>query len=190
MGLPFHSREEPPRAFAISSFWVFHLSPSTPSGQDNCSQPFLFLLQAFLLLFLQLPSNLNSHFLCLNYCLFHDIQIFFVESPQSHRRTAAPHLVLEVSLQIYRWVTQNQSVHEAILDLFARYWKMQPLFLAAAQPMKVEWKISPYFGVLALVFKAVEFWCRESLRHHDQYISYLICIIYIVYYAYCNIYYL
>ena len=33
------------------------------------------LLQAFLLLFLKLPSNLRSRFLCLNHCLLHDIQI-------------------------------------------------------------------------------------------------------------------
>ena len=32
---------------------------------------------------------------------------------------------------------------------------MRPLFLAAARPMKVEWKMSPYFGVLPLVFKAL-----------------------------------
>ena len=32
------------------------------------------------------------------------------------------------------------------------------MFLAAARPMNVEWKISPYFRVLSLVFKAVETW--------------------------------
>ena len=30
------------------------------------------------------------------------------------------------------------------------------MFLAAFQPMKVEWKMSSYFGVLPLVFKALE----------------------------------
>lgn len=29
------------------------------------------------------------------------------------------------------------------------------MFLAAARPMKVEWKMSPYFGVLPLVFRAL-----------------------------------
>lgn len=33
---------------------------------------------------------------------------------------------------------------------------MRPLFLAAARPMKVEWKIRPYFGVFPLVFSALD----------------------------------
>ena len=32
---------------------------------------------------------------------------------------------------------------------------MRTLFLAAARPMKVEWKMSLYFGMLPLVFKAL-----------------------------------
>ena len=51
--------------------------------------------------------------------------------------------------------SEKQSIHEAILHLFARYREMRPMFLAAARPMKVEWKMSPYFGVLPLVFKAL-----------------------------------
>ena len=43
--------------------------------QGNCSQPFLFLLPEFLLLFLQFPSNLSSDFLFLNHRLLQDIQI-------------------------------------------------------------------------------------------------------------------
>lgn len=42
---------------------------------------------------------------------------------------------------------------------------MRPLFLAAARPMKVEWKMSPYFGVLPLVFRALgEEYSVENLR--------------------------
>lgn len=33
---------------------------------------------------------------------------------------------------------------------------MRPLFLAAARPMKVEWKIKPYLGVLPRVFRALQ----------------------------------
>lgn len=33
---------------------------------------------------------------------------------------------------------------------------MRPLFLAAARPMKVEWKMSPYLGVFPRVFRALE----------------------------------
>lgn len=32
---------------------------------------------------------------------------------------------------------------------------MRPLFLAAARPMNVEWKMRPYFGVFPLVFSAL-----------------------------------
>ena len=31
---------------------------------------------------------------------------------------------------------------------------MRPLFLAPARPIKVEWKIRPYLGVLPLVLRA------------------------------------
>ena len=32
---------------------------------------------------------------------------------------------------------------------------MRPLFLAAARPMKVEWKMRPYLGVFPRVFRAL-----------------------------------
>lgn len=40
---------------------------------------------------------------------------------------------------------------------------MRPLFLAAARPMKVEWKMSPYLGVLPFVFSALECDYRDLL---------------------------
>ena len=43
---------------------------------------------------------------------------------------------------------------EAILHLLAKYLEMRPLFFCLALPMKEEWKMSPYFGVLPLVFRA------------------------------------
>lgn len=42
----------------------------------------------------------------------------------------------------------------AIEHLFARYLDIRPLFRAFALPMNEEWNISPYLGVLPLVFKA------------------------------------
>jgi len=39
--------------------------------------------------------------------------------------------------------------------LLARYREIRPLFFVAARPMKVEWKIKPYFGVLVRVFNAL-----------------------------------
>lgn len=50
---------------------------------------------------------------------------------------------------------EKQSIREAIVHLFARYLEILPLFLAAARPMKVEWKMRPYFGVLPRVFRAL-----------------------------------
>ena len=46
-------------------------------------------------------------------------------------------------------------MREAMVHLFARYLEMRPLFLAAARPMNVEWKMSPYLGVLPRVFSAL-----------------------------------
>ena len=54
--------------------------------------------------------------------------------------------------------SEKHSVREAMLHLFARYREMRPLFLAAARPVKVEWKMSLYFGVLPLVFKGLATW--------------------------------
>mmetsp|Transcript_32959 Transcript_32959/g.94823 ORF Transcript_32959/g.94823 Transcript_32959/m.94823 type:complete len:234 (-) Transcript_32959:20-721(-) len=45
-------------------------------------------------------------------------------------------------------------MREAMEHLLARYREMRPLFFSCARPMKVEWKISPYFGVLPFVFSA------------------------------------
>lgn len=45
---------------------------------------------------------------------------------------------------------------EAMLHLLAKYLEMRPLFLCLALPMKEEWKINPYLGVLPLVFRALK----------------------------------
>jgi len=46
------------------------------------------------------------------------------------------------------------SMRVAMEHLFARYRDIRPLFLALARPIKDEWNIKPYFGVLPLVFRA------------------------------------
>ena len=43
-----------------------------------------------------------------------------------------------------------------MLHLFARYLEMRPLFLCLALPIKDEWKMSPYLGVLPLVLSALK----------------------------------
>ena len=50
---------------------------------------------------------------------------------------------------------EKQSILEAMEHLLARYREMRPLFLADALPMKDEWKMRPYLGVLPLVFRAL-----------------------------------
>merc|ERR1712078_720898 len=50
--------------------------------------------------------------------------------------------------------SEKQSILDAMEHLFARYREILPLFLDCARPMKVEWNIQPYFGVLPFVFKA------------------------------------
>lgn len=50
---------------------------------------------------------------------------------------------------------EKQSIREAMVHLLARYLEMRPLFLAAARPIKVEWKMRPYLGVLPRVFRAL-----------------------------------
>lgn len=53
-------------------------------------------------------------------------------------------------------------MREAMVHLLARYLEMRPLFLAAARPMKVEWKMSPYLGVFPRVFRALGGWGRDT----------------------------
>ena len=43
-----------------------------------------------------------------------------------------------------------------MLHLLAKYLEIRPLFLCLALPMKEEWKINPYLGVLPLVFSALK----------------------------------
>ena len=45
---------------------------------------------------------------------------------------------------------------EAMLHLLARYLEMRPLLRSFALPMKEEWKMRPYLGVLPLVFRALK----------------------------------
>ena len=53
-------------------------------------------------------------------------------------------------------IPEKQSILEAIEHLLARYLEILPLFLAPARPMKVEWNINPYFGVLLFVLIALK----------------------------------
>mmetsp|Transcript_4881 Transcript_4881/g.14168 ORF Transcript_4881/g.14168 Transcript_4881/m.14168 type:complete len:333 (+) Transcript_4881:75-1073(+) len=50
--------------------------------------------------------------------------------------------------------SEKLSIREAREHLFARYREMRPLFFCWARPMKVEWKMRPYFGVFPFVFSA------------------------------------
>ncbi len=55
-----------------------------------------------------------------------------------------------------RHAEDGQVYLEAMLHLLAKYLEMRPLFLCLALPMKEEWKINPYLGVLPLVFSALK----------------------------------
>ena len=52
-------------------------------------------------------------------------------------------------------VPVKQSILEAIEHLLARKRDILPLFLVPARPMKDEWNINPYLGVLLRVFNAL-----------------------------------
>ena len=51
---------------------------------------------------------------------------------------------------------EKQSILEAIEHLFAKYLEIRPLFLVPARPIKDEWNIRPYFGVLPFFFRALQ----------------------------------
>ena len=156
MGLPSHSSESLLGLFVFLLLGSFSclltlLGDNTALWrcQGNCSQPSLFLLQAFLLS-PQLPSHLNSHFLYLTHCLLHD-RIFSWDLSSLIEGLLLLTLFLKFLPKCTGGSLREASVCGAKLHLFARNQEMQSLFLAAAQPTKVEWKMSPYF-----VFRALE----------------------------------
>ena len=51
-------------------------------------------------------------------------------------------------------VSVKQSIRDAMEHLLAKNREIRPLFLAAARPIKEEWKIKPYFGVLPFFLRA------------------------------------
>jgi len=63
---------------------------------------------------------------------------------------------LESGAQTLRHAEDGQLYLEAMLHLLAKYLEIRPLFLCLALPMKEEWKINPYLGVLPLVFSALK----------------------------------
>ena len=64
-------------------------------------------------------------------------------------------------------IPEKQSILEAMEHLLARYLEILPLFLAPARPMKVEWNINPYFGVLLFVLIALKY-RRNMLRPNKK----------------------
>ncbi len=63
---------------------------------------------------------------------------------------------LKSDARTIRHAADDQLYLEAMLHLLAKYLDMRPLFLCLALPMKEEWKINPYLGVLPLVFSALK----------------------------------
>ena len=51
-------------------------------------------------------------------------------------------------------VSVKQSIRDAMEHLLAKNREILPLFLAAARPIKDEWKIKPYFGVFPFFLRA------------------------------------
>ncbi len=63
---------------------------------------------------------------------------------------------LNSDARTFRHAKDGQLYLDAMLHLLAKYLEMRPLFLCLALPMKEEWKINPYLGVLPLVFSALK----------------------------------
>ena len=75
-------------------------------------------------------------------------RFFWGISPVSWKDSCASTCSRNFSPKTLVGTSEKQSIRETILHLFARYREMWPLFLAAAQSMKVEWKNeSVFWGV-------------------------------------------
>ena len=64
--------------------------------------------------------------------------------------------ILKSAARTFKHAEDGRLYLEAMLHLLAKYLEMRPLFLCLALPMKEEWKINPYLGVLPLVFSALK----------------------------------
>jgi len=51
---------------------------------------------------------------------------------------------------------EKQSILDAMEHLLAKYLDIRPLFFLLARPIKEEWKISPYLGVLPFFLRALK----------------------------------
>lgn len=61
---------------------------------------------------------------------------------------------------------EKQSILDAMEHLLARYLEILPLFFEPALPIKLEWNINPYFGVLPRVFNALQWNSDEKCSHN------------------------
>merc|ERR1712019_11834 len=96
--------------------------------------------------------------------------IFFLgASPVSKKVSRSSTCFFKAEPTMLDGSSEKQSILQAIEALLAKNREIRPLFLLAARPIKVEWKIKPYFGVfprflraLNKAFSAPKIWTVEA----------------------------
>ena len=99
-------------------------------------------------------KHLLSSFLMVSKASFITSIFFLGISPVSKNFNRSSTCSFNLEPKILVACSAKQSILEAMEHLLAKNREIRPLFLAAARPIKEEWKINPYFGVFPFFFKA------------------------------------
>ena len=148
----------------LSSSSVLHTSPgpplehccSFPKMQGELQQDFFFFKHFFCFSsFLVISALASSAWTIISITTSRFLQ---GTSSVSQKDSCSSTCSWSFSTNTAEGTSEKQSVYKVIQHLFARYWEMRPLLSMAAWPINVEWKMRTYFGVLSVVFGALETW--------------------------------
>mmetsp|Transcript_87519 Transcript_87519/g.272234 ORF Transcript_87519/g.272234 Transcript_87519/m.272234 type:complete len:377 (+) Transcript_87519:554-1684(+) len=135
------------RCSASASFFFFFLASATPSSTASPSAAAASLASAFFFFFFRsFRTSLIAS--CMTSMFLRGV----VPSVRKANRSST--WSRSFSPKIAEASSEKQSMREAREHLLARYREMRPLFFCCARPMKDEWKMRPYLGVLPLVLRA------------------------------------
>ena len=125
--------------------------------KGNCSKTFFFFFKHFFCFssFLVISASASSAWTIISITTSRFLQ---GTSSVSQKDSCSSTCSWSFSTNTAEGTSEKQSVYKVIQHLFARYWEMRPLLSMAAWPINVEWKMRTYFGVLSVVFGALETW--------------------------------
>merc|ERR1712079_342854 len=145
------STAAPSPCSATSIFIFFSFEASSTTSSFSISSAFRFF---FFFSFLETFWNSPSSFLMASIASVITSKFFLGISPVSKNFNLSSTCSFNLLPKMLLDCSEKQSILDAMVHLFAKNREIRPLFFAAALPIKEEWKIRPYLGVLPFFFKA------------------------------------